>query len=84
MAEADDVHSDDAAVAVHYIIELETDGKRTFLICQPTLIIQEGDNWGGMATEEIARFIEAGCLRAAPLPGRPLQAREFRSGPGHR
>ena len=72
-----------SSVASNYIIEIKDGRSRAFVICKPTLIIQDDDNWGGMTADDLARYIEDCKLPAAPLRGRPLLAEEFRSGPGH-
>lgn len=83
MAKSSGKVPDSSSVAANYIIELKNGRSRAFVICKPTLIIEEGDNWGGMTADDLARYIEDCKLPAAPLPGRPLRAEEFRSGPGH-
>lgn len=73
-----------AAIASNYIIELDDDGEKAFVICQTTLVVSGDETWGGLTTADIAGYIERSRLRAAPLPGRPLHPSEFRAGPGHR
>ena len=71
------------AVASNYIIALD-DEATTFVVCQPTLLIERDGNWGGLTSEEIAVYIKRNMLHAAPLPGRPLVTAEFKLGPGRR
>ena len=70
-------------IAANYIIALNGKNEGTFIICHPTLIISEGENWGGLTAQQIAAYITRHALSAAPLPGRPLTPVEFMAGPGH-
>ena len=84
MPEKTEGKSKGTPVASNYIIEVYDGKKRAFVICVPTLIIADGEGWGGLTADEIASYIAKNNLHAAPLPGRPLAAAEFRAGPGHR
>jgi hypothetical protein len=83
MAQPKDSKRTQSPVAANYIIEIKNGRSRSFVICHPTLIIEDGENWGGMTAQDLSRYIEECNLSAAPLPGRPLRTEEFRSGPGH-
>lgn len=71
-------------VASNYVIELSGEQSGSFVVCQPILVIDKDGNWGGLNATEIAQYIKRHMLPAAPLPGRPLHADDFRPGPGMR
>lgn len=73
----------DVALASNFIVELGSGETRSFVICEAKQIVAGDGNWGGVTADEISRFIDRNLLRAAALPGRPLQSSEFRIGPGH-
>jgi hypothetical protein len=72
------------ATASNYIIALKGADEGSFVICEPTLVVSKGENWGGLSAEEISTYIKNNKLDAAPLPGRPLHAEEYMAGPGNR
>ena len=70
------------SVASNYIIALDGADAGKFIVCEPTLVVERGEGWGGLTADQIDAYIKQHMLRAAPLPGRPLEAAEFNAGPG--
>jgi len=71
-----------ADIPANIIVEMPNHDGPIFLICQVTQVIQPGHSWGDLSQDAISEYIARHRLQAAPLPGRPLERKEFRSGPG--